>query len=1239
VLTFFKTLLTYIVIILASSALSTEVKSDYYGEPYFDLVGNSRSLGESSTAIVQDTKGFMWIGTKTGLVKYDGYRFKRYINDAYNERSIGGDYIKSLWAAPDGRVWIGTISDGVSVYDPNLDSFINYKHDENDPNSLVNDRVEVLLGDPSGLGIWLATNGGLDYLEYNTQKITHYQQDPTDPNSIANNHIRSLLYDKNQQLWVGHWQGISRFDRKTNTFFSVYSDPSDEYSLATDNVFKLIQSNDGTIWAGTTRRGLAWIKPDGSFNRALNIPQLKALADPWIFSIAQVPNGDVWVGTYGNGVYIVDEKTTQIKKHILPDITMSGSIHNEDVSDILVDKSGAIWLAFWGGLLNKYNPANDAFSFLRYSHLDKSKLTSPSKSGLHHFKNGELWVGSQGRGIDVLDNSLKVYKGFYPNSSRLNTKNVTSVLSIVQAEDDSIWLGTQDKGLQEYLPKKQVFQSYLDPDNVYNEYIHRVIADGQYIWLAASDGISRLHIKTKELVRFSSVEDTDNPISMDFRYITKQADGTLWAGSYNGLFMLPPNSSHFVPIRSDKNTTNALSHNHITGLLVDSKDNLWVSTIHGLNKLITKTEQSASFENINKRITNLPENSQELIEDNFGRFWNSLMMLNPHDWSYYELGLPESINLGMQSTGRLRKLPSGEILITGAMGVMRVKPNLFKPRIYQAPLVLNNLKIDGKSALLDFSKPLLLSADTQGFSLEFSALDFMSSNVIRYAYMLDGYNKNWVETDSEHRMVNYTNLDPGKYRLRVKVTNRQGVWSDNQRELVIQKTPAWYQTWLFKIFCVALIGFTFLAVYKIRLKNLKLQKVELTKQVAERTGNILLLTDIGKKLTSSLELDNITELLYSSLKKVLPADVFLLGILEEDKQRIVITKAIEYDQALPPKEISLHSKNSPAAYCVTQAKEVVMQADKEVLDFYQGKEPTIQEGGMMQSVIYQPLIVGKKVVGCLSIQNAHSNAFSEEQVDMIRTLASYTAIALTNALGYEQLEIAHENLNHVLKRLEEISFTDQLTGANNRHFLEEFMAKEIPHLKRENYDKGEDSQMGFLIIDADHFKKVNDKYGHAAGDLVLKQLVKILKNTCRESDLIVRWGGEEFLVAFRIKHKDQINVLAEKIRGNIDLFSFDIGCDKRIKMSCSIGMTKFPFIENNIDLLSWEQTLNIADLALYAAKANGRNAWVNLFENNVTDHENIYAEINDNLQALINAGVIGYKTNISSDRDDFFSNK
>jgi diguanylate cyclase (GGDEF)-like protein len=428
--------------------------------------------------------------------------------------------------------------------------------------------------------------------------------------------------------------------------------------------------------------------------------------------------------------------------------------------------------------------------------------------------------------------------------------------------------------------------------------------------------------------------------------------------------------------------------------------------------------------------------------------------------------------------------------------------------------------------------------------------------------------------------------------------------------------------------------------YKLRLRNLKAQKKALEQLVSDRTNNIAMLSDIGKELTSSLDINDVIELLYRSVNKVLPADVFLLGILQEDSQQIFIPKAIENGNVLPAKILPLSEKKSPAVWCVKHKKEVIINNLNDQLKYFEQADLVPKQGGVMQSVIYQPLIVGKNTIGCLSIQNREEHAFNEQHIDMIRTLASYTSIALDNAQGYNKLEIAHKSLGKALEELEEISLTDQLTGAHNRRFLEKFIAFEIAKVKRSYFESKDNTafSLGFLMIDADHFKQVNDDYGHHAGDLVLKQLVSVIKDTCRESDWVIRWGGEEFLVVSVGLQKEKINTLAERIRINIAKHHFDIGNGQTIEKTCSIGISSFPFVNHDIDALTWEQTLNLSDIALYTAKESGRDSWVHLFESNIVNYDSFYNDIIDFPQQQVNQGVISFDSSVDKELVNFRAN-
>jgi len=226
----------------------------------------------------------------------------------------------------------------------------------------------------------------------------------------------------------------------------------------------------------------------------------------------------------------------------------------------------------------------------------------------------------------------------------------------------------------------------------------------------------------------------------------------------------------------------------------------------------------------------------------------------------------------------------------------------------------------------------------------------------------------------------------------------------------------------------------------------------------------------------------------------------------------------------------------------------------------------------------------------------------------------------------EALNEKNEQLSEALDALEKQSLSDQLTGIHNRHFLSKFMPQEIAKLNRElEQTPSEFEQMGLMMVDIDFFKDVNDTYGHDAGDKVLVKFAHILVQTCRESDWVIRWGGEEFVIVARGLPKEDIENLAERICKNIENSHFDIGLEKKLSITCSIGIASYPFIKELHQQLSWDQTLNVADKALYIAKNNGRNAWVSVSEKNVKQPENLYRNIKSDMKLSYQCGDINIR--------------
>ncbi|MFT5164526.1 MAG: diguanylate cyclase (GGDEF)-like protein [Alteromonadaceae bacterium] len=238
-------------------------------------------------------------------------------------------------------------------------------------------------------------------------------------------------------------------------------------------------------------------------------------------------------------------------------------------------------------------------------------------------------------------------------------------------------------------------------------------------------------------------------------------------------------------------------------------------------------------------------------------------------------------------------------------------------------------------------------------------------------------------------------------------------------------------------------------------------------------------------------------------------------------------------------------------------------------------------------------------------------------------------------------ELAEKNreLEQAYSTLEEVSLTDQLTQLKNRRFLTKYLDYDIAQTLRSynDFNAGRslklpaDANMIFFLIDLDHFKPVNDTYGHAAGDQVLKDIKLLLEKVFRASDYLVRWGGEEFLVVVRAASAADAPVMSERLREVVAGHSFSVGEGLTINKTCSIGYATYPFIGKLPESASWEQVVSIADHALYTAKENGRNAWVGLTVTPDVDDSEVVKQSITNTAALVADNTLEYHSNINGE--------
>lgn len=517
------------------------------------------------TALAQDSRGFLWIGTQDGLVRFDGYRYKVFRAATNKQPGLSGSYVRSLLVSRDGRIWIGTFSGGLSVFNPDDGTFLHYRHVAEDPNSLLHDRVEGIVEDSKG-ELWLATDGGLDRFNPNSGQFTHYLHQPGEASSLAANQVRGLLIDSQNQLWVGSHKGLQRWLGEKKGFESIASDPADADSLFNNYVTNIFEDSQGRLWIGTVEHGAAVL--DLTTNQLIHLsPKSMApqnLSHFWVYDFAQVGNDELWIATFGGGIDIVNLKTLAIRDRLRHDATLTSSIGADRVGALTVDDAGLVWVGSWGGGLTRHDPSTRAFRQLQHSPTNPDGPSYTAIVRPMQMSDGTIWLGTNGNGIEVLDHKGHFIKSYRPDSQLPGYLSDGAITCLAQASDGTIWVATLDGGL------------------------HRMRADG-----------------LEQFERFDQNKGMPGGI---IRTMIFDQQGNLWIGSSNGMARIDARNDQVHSYRHDVNDHQSLSGRAVESLAFTADKQLWVGTDNGLNAFNVETEVATRIFHDAKRQDSLPGN-------------------------------------------------------------------------------------------------------------------------------------------------------------------------------------------------------------------------------------------------------------------------------------------------------------------------------------------------------------------------------------------------------------------------------------------------------------------------------------------------------------------------------------------------------------------------------------------------------------------------------------------------------
>ena len=741
-------------------------------------------------AIAQTRDGYLWLGTKGGLVRFDGARFD--VFDRISTPAIRCNDIMALREDGAGRLWIGTLCGGLVQY--SAGKFTSFTSKD----GLPSDFVGALETDRDG-SLWIGTAAGLT--RFSNGSFTTY----TTRDGLPGNAVSSLQTDGQGNLWIGTRAGLCLFrDGKFTAYETGAESPE-------NNVPALLEDQAGQLWVGTGR-GLSLLK-NGRLIHFADSPKL-------VRALWQDRKGNLWVGTTGRGLFRLNGEK------FIPHDTQDGR-SPDFIGAIYEDREGNLWLGTYGSGLSRLKPA------VFHAYTTRDGLSHNFVFSLTGDRAGDLWLGTYGGGLNKFSNGR-----FTAYTTR---DGLSSNIVRVVCEDraGNLWAGTYGGGLNRLRDGRITVytrQDGLADNNIYALYEDR----SGNLWIGTDHGLSRWDGRA-----FKNWTKSDGLPHDIIRAVYEDRSGGLWLGTYGGGLTRLKDGKFTV-----WNSSNGFPDDFIVSLDEDEAGNLWVVTygsgvvrFDSSDRFISLTTRDGLFDNL----------VYQVLDDHRGRLWMScnrgIFYVRRQDVDDLAAGRIRTLNSVVYSTGDGLKTTEcnggnqpaawrardGSLWFPTIAGAARLEPQRLDASFPPPPVVIERL-VAGEQALAAQSG-LTLAPGQNRIEFQYTALSFRAPEKSLFRYRLEGFDREWINAGTR-RSAYYTNLPPGRFTFRVMVCNENGQWNERGAALRFSIKPHFYQTGIFILLCLGGLALLLAACYGLRLRQMKRREQELMTLVSERTRQL-----------------------------------------------------------------------------------------------------------------------------------------------------------------------------------------------------------------------------------------------------------------------------------------------------------------------------------------------------------------------------------------------------------------
>ena len=1010
---------------------------------------------------------------------------------------------------------------------------------------LSQSNVLSILQDSTGL-MWFGTENGLN--SYNGYEFTQHRRERGNTTKLRSDFVFDVAEDADSNLWIAtNGGGLSMLDRKSGVFVTYLHDAADPGSLGSNIVRRVMVDRDGSIWAGTREAGLSRLdRESGQFS---HYRLTTTIGSDSIFALLQDSTGTVWAGG-DHGLSRVDVDTGEVTTYM----NVAGdnsSLSAHSVRAVYEDSKGQLWAGTFGGGLHRFD-AKTA-SFTRYVHdadnamsISGNEVTSIYEDSAHRF-----WVGTTA-GLNLVNRDTGEFVRYVNSETDTTSLAYNSVTAIFEDRGGVLWIGTKMQGISKWNSRTWAYgfepgtEMTARPDA--KPVVTSFIEDQQgRLWVGTfGDGVNVIDRASDNVLRYRHDPSDSRSISDDrVMSMMRDKDGVVWVGTMaRGIDRIHPRTGKIDNFRFNADDPTSLSANGIMAMFEDSSGQVWVGTFGGgISRFDRETQ---TFE----RFSADPDNGKALssnrvtsfAEDKRGRIWigtdaGGLNLFNPEtgEFTNFRHDANDPATLADDTVYSLNVDKHGTVWVgTRGGGLNRVVGDAGNP---------GGIRFENVSML-----------------------DGLSNDVI-YGIQFDNTGKLWMSTN-----YGISQYDPASGEI-TNLHRTDGLQSEEFN------FGAHYRSDRGELFFGGNNGYNAFEPKNLH-ASVVVPAVMLTGfyNLSDPTKSDLPIDenegiDLGYR-------DDVVSFEFAALDFAAPSKnqfAYKLEGFDQDWINLGNERRVTYTD-LDAGNYLLRVKAANSAGVWNEA----------------GYALPVRVAAPPWATWWAYLAyLGLVVQGAVFLWLAHKRKVRREE-EYSRRLEQEVDSRT------EQLVDRNKQLRLLNQALQESSLSDPLTGLRNRRFVFEEVTKDLEVVKRrfedeqQGYDQSESVDLIFMMIDLDNFKPINDTYGHAAGDEMLLQVRDALLGTCRRSDFVIRWGGDEFLVIAKQARPDESEALAERIRKTIASTNFALGDGQIVRTTCSIGFAAYPLFRAQLDETGLDQIISLADGLMYEAKKK-RDAWAGMF--------------------------------------------